>query len=434
MISFSVLTLGCKVNSYESEAVINDLIKHGWELRNFRDLCDVYIINTCTVTSTSDQKSRQMLHAARRRNTDSIVVAMGCYSQLNCEAASKIADIVLGTNNKMQIYDIINSYLETKMSIMNVTNVLENPTYEEMKINNLVNHTRAFIKIQDGCENYCSYCAIPYSRGKIRSRRPENIIEEIKMLVAKGTKEVIFAGINTGTYGQDLGNINLAGLLKLVMEETDIYRVRFSSIEVMEVTSELLAVIKQYETRVAMHFHIPLQGGSDSILIKMKRKYLTDFYEAKITEIRNLFDEVSITTDILAGFVSETEEEFNQCLAFVKKINFYDMHVFPYSRRKNTIADTMEGHLPASIINNRAKILLDVAKEMKINHNHAYIGKTVLVLVENMKSGMWKGHTSNYLEVCFVSTEKDLVNKIIKVKITHQEDGVLYGNKEGENE
>lgn len=434
MISFSVLTLGCKVNAYESEAIINDLIKHGWMHKSFRDECDVYIINTCTVTSTSDQKSRQMIHAAKRRNPNSIVVAMGCYSQLNSEEVAKMADIVLGTNNKMQAYQIITSYLETKKAIMEVTNVLDHPIYEEMKINNLINHTRAFIKIQDGCENYCSYCAIPYSRGKIRSRLPENIIDEIKMLVASGTKEVIFAGINTGAYGRDLEYINLAQLLRLVMENTSIMRVRFSSIEVMEITTELLDVIKQYQTRVAMHFHIPLQGGCDSVLIRMKRKYLTSFYETKIQEIRNLFPQASITTDILAGFVGETEEEFLVCLDFVKKINFYDMHVFPYSKRKNTLAYSLPGHLDPNIINERTKILLATAEKMKAVHNQSYIGKTIEVLVENLKSNYWRGHTSNYLEVHFQNENNDLVNQLIKVKITHQEDGILYGIKEEANE
>lgn len=210
MISFSVLTLGCKVNSYESEALINKLIDKGYELKSFNDVCDIYIVNSCTVTSTSDQKSRQMLHAARRRNNDAIVVVMGCYSQLNSVAASKDADIVIGTNNKLEVVELIESYLNTKKQIIKLTDVLNNPTYEEMKVSALNTHTRAFIKVQDGCENYCSYCAIPYSRGKIRSRNPENVINEINNLVTQGTKEVILAGINTGTYGKDLGNINLA--------------------------------------------------------------------------------------------------------------------------------------------------------------------------------------------------------------------------------
>ena len=209
MISFSVLTLGCKVNSYESEALINKLIDKGYELKSFNDVCDIYIVNSCTVTSTSDQKSRQMLHAARRRNNDAIVVVMGCYSQLNSVAASKDADIVIGTNNKLEVVELIESYLNTKKQIIKLTDVLNNPTYEEMKVSALNTHTRAFIKVQDGCENYCSYYAIPYSRGKIRSRNPENVINEINNLVTQGTKEVILAGINTGTYGKDLGNINL---------------------------------------------------------------------------------------------------------------------------------------------------------------------------------------------------------------------------------
>ena len=243
MKTFSILTLGCKVNSYESEALINKLIDKGYELKNFNEVCDIYIVNSCTVTKTSDQKSRQMLHAARRKNNNAVIVVMGCYSQLNEKEASTIADIVVGTNNKLDVVELIESYLTTKRQILKITDVLNNPTYEEMKVNVLKTHTRAFIKVQDGCENYCSYCAIPYSRGKIRSRKPDNVIEEIKYLVNSGTKEVILAGINTGTYGKDLGNINLAGLIKRIIDETNLYRLRLSSIELMEITDELLNVL-----------------------------------------------------------------------------------------------------------------------------------------------------------------------------------------------
>ena len=429
MISFSILTLGCKVNSYESEAVINKLINEGFVLKEFNDVCDVYIVNSCTVTKTSDQKSRQMLHAAKRRNPNAIIAVMGCYSQLNITEASTIADIVIGTNNKLDVVDLIKSYLDTKQQIIAVTDVLNNPTYEEMKVSALKTHTRGFIKIQDGCENYCSYCAIPYSRGKIRSRIPDNVIAEINGLVSNGTKEVILAGINTGTYGQDLGNINLAKLIVRIMEETKIYRLRLSSIELMEITDELLNTLKKYEHRIANHLHIPIQGGSEAVLRRMNRKYTIAEYEKKITDVRQLFPDVALTTDILAGFVGETEEEFSETINFINKIKFYEMHVFPYSRRANTKADEMDGHLDKKVITARAKQISEVANQLKIDYINNYIGKSLDVLVEAKKGSLWHGHTSNYLDVYFESNN-ELENKIVKVKLNKYQNGKIFGEME----
>ena len=429
MRTFSVLTLGCKVNSYESEALINKLIDNGYVLKEFNDVCDVYIVNSCTVTKTSDQKSRQMLHAARRRNFNAVIVVMGCYSQLNENEASKIADIVVGTNNKLNVVELIDSYLTTKEQIIKVTDVLNNPIYEEMKVSKLQTHTRAFIKVQDGCENYCSYCAIPYSRGKIRSRIPDNVINEIKSLVENGTKEVILAGINTGTYGKDLGNINLAILIERIMEETSLYRLRLSSIELMEITDELLKVLKKYESRVANHLHIPCQGGSATVLKRMNRKYTLDEYEQRIKDIRILFPDIALTTDILAGFVGETVDEFNETIEFIKRTKFYEMHVFPYSRRSGTVADEMEGHLDKSIITLRAKEIGTVAATLKEQYINNYINTSFDVLVEAKKKNLWHGHTSNYLDVYFESN-LELVNKIVKVKIKSYKNKVIIGELE----
>lgn len=429
MRTFSVLTLGCKVNSYESEALINKLLDCGYELKNFNEICDVYIVNSCTVTKTSDQKSRQMLHGARRKNSNAVIVVMGCYSQLNQEEASSIADIVIGTNNKLDVVELINSYLTTKEQIMHVTDVLTNPKYEEMKVSVLKTHTRAFIKVQDGCENYCSYCAIPYSRGKIRSRNPENVINEIANLVKNGTKEVILAGINTGTYGKDLGFINLAGLITRIMEETSLYRLRLSSIELMEITDELLQTLKKYESRIANHLHIPCQGGSETVLKRMNRKYTIEMYENRIKEIRKLFPDIALTTDILAGFVGETETEFNETLDFIKRVGFSEMHVFPYSRRKNTVADSLDGHLDKKIITERAKIIGNFAHELKVDYINSFIDKSVYVIAEAKKDNKWHGHSSNYLDVYFDSNE-ELENKIIKVKILKYQNDIILGEME----
>lgn len=427
MTFFGMITLGCKVNSYESEAVINELIEKGWTYKEEAIDCDVVIINTCTVTQTSDQKSRQMINGARRNNPNAIICAMGCFVQLNEKAASEIADVIIGTNNRLSVYELVNSYLESKQAIDAVTDVLHAPSYEELKINRLQTHTRAFIKIQDGCENYCSYCAIPYSRGRIRSRNNDNIIEEINHLVENGTKEVIFAGINTGTYGKDLKDINLAKLIEQVMTKTSLHRLRISSIELMEITDELLDVLKKYESRICMHFHIPLQAGSDTVLKRMRRKYLTQEYLDVVTKIRQLFGNCAITTDILAGFVQETEEEFKECLEFIQKVGFADMHVFPYSRRKGTLADKMDGHLAPSTIKLHAKGITEVANKMKQSYIDSFMNENLEVLFECKKHDYWHGHTSNYLDV-FVKCDDDLTNKLCLVKLEKNQNGIIYGN------
>ena len=422
---FKIVSLGCKVNSYECEALINDLTLKGWELTK-KDECDVVIINTCTVTQTSDSKSRQMIRSLKRKNLNAIVVAMGCYVQLNPEEAGSIADIVIGTNGRAKIYDLVNSYINTRKEINEVTNIMEVTDYEELKVNAVMTHTRGFVKIQDGCENYCSYCAIPYSRGKIRSRLPENVIEEINRLVNSGTNEVIISGINTGTYGKDLGTINLAQLIEKIMEETKLYRLRLSSIEMMEVTDELLDVIEKYKDRFANHLHIPLQGGCDSVLTRMNRKYLTDGYRKLIYNIRKRFKDIAITTDLLAGFVGETEEEFKDTCSFIKEMEFSDMHIFPYSRRKGTKADEMKGHLNPQVINERAHILLNIKNEMKEKYETKFIGQTFDVITEQVKGDYFTSHSSNYLEILIPKQGlKD--NMIKKIKIVEINNGNIIG-------
>lgn len=416
---FTTTTLGCKVNLYETEALTSFLENKGWTYEDSEDV-DVCIINTCTVTATSDQKSRQMIRQARRKYNNAIIVAMGCFVQTHEASAYEIADIIVGTKNRLDIYDLVNEYVSSKEQINHLFDIDSYTTYEEIKLDRLSNHTRGFIKIQDGCENFCSYCLIPYARGKIKSRNPNNVIEEINKLITLGTKEVIIAGINTGTYGQDLGDINLAGLIKRIMEETTLYRLRLSSIELMEVSDELLVVMKQYENRIAHHLHIPLQGGNDNTLKRMKRKYNTSEYFNLITKIRNIFPRIAITTDCLCGFVGETEEDFNKTLDFIKQVNFASMHVFPYSRRKGTHADSLDGHLDPGLIKERARIMIKEASIMKKSYDESFIGDIVEVLFEQKKNEYWIGHTSNYLEV-YLESDEDLTNvvklcKIIKTK------------------
>lgn len=423
---FTTITLGCKVNLYETESLTSYLEDKGWEYSN--ENVDVCIINTCTVTATSDQKSRQMIRQARRNHPNAIIVAMGCFVQTHETSAYEIADIIVGTKNRLQIYDLVNEYIETKKQINHVFDIDTYTSYDEMKLNRLSQHTRGFIKIQDGCENFCSYCLIPYARGKIKSRDPKNVIDEINSLVKLGTKEIIIAGINTGTYGQDLGNINLAKLIEMIMKNTSLYRLRLSSIELMEVTDELLNVMKKYENRIANHLHIPLQGGCDNTLSRMKRKYNTNEYENLINKIRTIFPNIAITTDCLCGFVGETEDDFNDSIEFIKKIKFASMHVFPYSRRKGTVADEMSGHLDGGLIKERARIMIDVASTMKKEYEEKFINYEFEVLFEQKKGNTWIGHTTNYLEV-YLESEEDLTNEIKLCKIVKMKNNKLFAEE-----
>ena len=434
---FSVITLGCKVNSYESEAIINNLVEHGFIYQEeLNSNCDLVVINTCTVTQTSDQKSRQMINQARRltkadnesEEDKTVIIAVGCFVQLNITKALELADIVIGTNNKLDVYDKYIEFINSRKKINAVSDVLTSPCYEEMKVSRMVTHTRAFIKIQDGCENYCSYCAIPYSRGKIRSRNPINIINEIKALIDIGIKEVILAGINTGAYGRDFNNeMTLAKLIDMILTETNLYRLRISSIELKEISNDFLEVICKHSSRIAHHFHIPMQAGSDTVLKRMNRKYLTNDFIQMVERIRTLFPDAAITTDCLAGFVGETVDEFNELLAFIDRIKFYEMHIFPYSKRLGTQACEMEGHLDERLKKERARYLIEYQKKYTDEFILSRLGNTYEIICEDMKDGYYHGHTSNYLDIYF-SSNKNLLGQIVKVKILSY-NNIIKNNK-----
>ena len=427
---FYISSLGCKVNIFESEAVAFDLKKRGWIASDIDP--DVIIINTCTVTQMSDSKSRKLIRQLIRNYPKAICVVMGCYSQLDSQNVCDIegVDIVVGTNNRSKIYELIEEYRLFKKQINKVSDSTEYKTFEELKLNELTIHTRGFIKVQDGCENFCSYCAIPYARGPIKSRNIECIIEEIKDLVNGGVKEIVLAGINTGTYGQDLENLNLAILIdRIITEVPNLYRLRLSSIELMEITDELLSVLKKHEEKVANHLHIPLQSGCDQTLIRMNRKYLmNDFFE-KVNKIRSIFKDIAITTDCLAGFVGETIDEFNTTFNNFQKLKFADSHIFPYSRRKNTKADQMSNHLDPSIIKERAHKLQALAKDLKIEYYQNFLGQEMEVLFEQEKNGYWYGHTSNYLEVKIKKDDVNLINEILNIRLVKIINGVIFGEE-----
>ena len=391
-----ILTLGCKVNTYESEFIINELKKRGYEICDFNEICDVYIINTCTVTNTSDIKSRKMIRKAIRMNPDSCVVALGCFIEANHDFRLDGLDIVVGNKDKSKVVDLIDEWFLKREEIRNLYKDVAYE-FEDMYINSFPGRTRAFVKIQDGCENFCSYCIIPYVRGKCRSKKLNVVLKEIKDLVSNGYQEVVLTGIHTGNYGVDLGT-NFANLLKEVVKIEGLKRLRISSIEITELTDEVLEVMRNNKV-IVDHMHIPLQAGSNKVLKLMNRKYDLDYFFKKIKEIKSVRPAMAITTDVIVGFPGEEEEDFLETIETCKKIGFSKIHVFPYSERRGTKAMELDGHVDPKIKKERAKRLLEVSKELENNYFSSFIGRDVVVLVEEFRDGYSYGHTDNYLHV-----------------------------------
>ena len=413
MRSAGILTLGCKVNTYESEYVINKLKENNYEIKSFTDICDVYIINTCTVTNTSDSKSKKMINTAIKRNPDACVVAMGCFIEANKDYQIDGLDIIIGNKDKSKIIELLDEYFDKKESLKRLYKE-EKTIFEDMYITDFPGRTRAFVKVQDGCENFCSYCIIPFVRGKCRSKALDKVVSEITDLTNNGYQEVVLTGIHTGNYGVDL-NTNFAKLLKELVKIEKLKRLRISSIEITELTDEVLEVIKDNKV-IVDHMHIPLQAGSDEILKLMNRKYDLNYFFNKVKEIRTIRPEISITTDVIVGFPGETEELFQKTINTCKELELTKMHVFPYSIRKGTVAENLPNHLDQSIKKDRARRLLEVSKELEKNYFNKYIGKEVEVLIEETKDGYSYGHTGNYL---YVKINKELEhNTFVQVKVT----------------
>jgi len=407
-----IYTLGCKVNTYESEYVSNLLKKNGYEICDFNDICDIYIINTCTVTNTSDIKSRKIIRQARRRNKDALVIAFGCYIQANPNMEMNDADILLGNKDKSKIVEYIEDYFENKKKIQNINADLGN-IFEDMYIDNFLSRTRAFVKIQDGCENFCSYCIIPFVRGKCRSKDFNTVIEEVKSLVNNGFYEVVLTGIHTGNYGTDI-NTNLCSLLKEMVKIKGLKRIRISSIEITELNNDILEVIKDNDI-IVNHIHIPIQAASDKVLKIMNRKYDLDYFKDKIKYIKSIKKDISITTDIIVGHPGEDDDTFNRSIDDIKEIGFSKLHVFPYSKRDGTKAASME-QIDEKVKKERAKTLLLLSRELEQDYMNKFLNREVEVLVEINKDGKSIGHTTNYLQV---KIDKELEhNTFVKVKIT----------------
>lgn len=415
----SYYSLGCKVNLYESEAIVNEFIENGFELTNFDDICDIYIINTCTVTKTSDAKSRKIIRQAIKKNPNAVICVMGCYSQLHPDEVKQIegVDVIVGTSNRIMLYPLAMSALEKKNPQVLIQDVLKTKNYEELKIKRFNNKTRGFIKIEDGCNNFCTYCAIPYARGPVRSRNHQDVIDEIKLLTEQGTKEIVLTGINTAAYGSDLKDYTFAKLLEdIVKNVPNLGRIRISSIEATEITDELLLIIAENREKFCNHFHIPLQSGSDKILQKMARKYNLDYYRKKIQRIRQLFPGVNITTDVMVGFSGETNEDFNDIKNFINEIKFGEMHVFPYSKRPGTKAYTYPDEVDEITKKVRVNELLLVNEQNALAYRQNFVGTVQEVIIEKIENGKAFGHTSNYMDIEFDALDSK-VNDLVQVEI-----------------
>ncbi len=427
----SIFTLGCKVNQYETEAMEEAFQQAGYEVVDFEDGPGVYVINTCTVTHMSDRKCRQMIRRTKRINPQAIVAVVGCYSQADPEIIEAIeeVDLILGTNGRSHIVEMVEEYKKNQIPMNFVDNIMEIHEFEELQINNMQKRTRAYLKIQEGCNNYCSYCIIPYVRGNIRSRKPEDIINEVSRLAKQGFQEIVLTGIHVASYGKDLKDITLLEIMKQVQDIEGIQRIRLSSIEPGVVTQEFVEEISKLN-KVCHHFHLSLQSGSDTVLKRMKRNYTAGEYKAAVKMLRARLSDVNFTTDIIVGFPGETQDEFNETLAFVQEIGFSHIHIFPYSVRSGTKAALMTDQVDPQIKNKRVKILTDAVSQMQQKILEQYIGQSLNVLIESNHQGdIYEGYTNNYIKVR-TQSQKDCTNEFQTIKVTSVIDDTLYGNIE----
>lgn len=425
--------LGCKVNAYELEAMQEMLEKAGYEIVPFAPGADVYIINTCTVTNIADRKSRQMLHKARKMNPEAIVIAAGCYvqAQKNMENIDDAIDIVLGNNRKQDLLFVLENYKKGSGQEKDLISLDKPVEYEELQLSSTGEHTRAYLKVQDGCNQFCSYCIIPYVRGRVRSRRKEEVLEEVLRLTKNGYQEFVLTGIHLSSYGVDCED-NLLELIKAVHEIEGVKRIRLGSLEPRIITEEFAQALGNMP-KICPHFHLSLQSGCDSVLKRMNRKYTTAEYEEGCRILRKYFNNPAITTDVIVGFPQETEDEFETTYDFVKRIHFYEMHVFKYSRRKGTVADKMDGQVDEKIKTQRSGRLLALEKEMSAAYRKESIGKTMQVLIEEKMNyngtDYMAGYTKNYIRVLIPASDRmteAAVNTIVTVNCKQITEDELY--------
>lgn len=430
------LTLGCKTNQYEANGMMQKFIEAGYEICDLNDNPDIYVVNTCTVTNIADRKSRQSLRRIKKKN-NTIIVAVGCYAQIAKEKLQKMPeiDIVLGNKEKKDIVEYVENFWAKRVdgesvpisTLVEVSDISKQKEYDEYGCVTYTERSRTEIKIQDGCNNFCTYCAIPFARGRIRSRKKENVIKEVETLAKKGIKEIVLTGIHIASFGKDLEEeYKLIDLLEDLNKIDGIERIRLGSLEPTIITDKFVKRLIKLE-KVCNHFHLSLQSGCDETLKRMNRKYTTEEFKQVTERLRKYIKDVNLTTDIIVGFPGETEEEFNDTYNFLEDIAFYKMHVFKYSKRDGTIASKMPNQVDGNIAEERSKKLIKLSeKNMKI-YNEKYIGKEVEVLFEEKQGEFWIGHTRNYM-VVKVKAHQDLENKIITVKMLENQGEELNGN------
>ncbi len=413
-------TLGCKVNQYESEAMITLFKDKGYEISDFESECDIYVINTCTVTGTGDRKSRQMIHRAHQKNPDSVIVVAGCYSQVSTEEVKKIdgVSLILGTNDRNRIVELVEEYIrnEKKDKTVVVSDIMKIRNFEDMWISSYEGRTRAFVKIEEGCTEFCSYCIIPYARGPVRSRPLESIKAEVIALAANGYREIVLTGIHIGSYGRDCKNLSLIDAIECVNSIDGIERIRLGSVEPRVLTKDFINRIRLMP-KVCDHFHISLQSGCDNTLKRMNRKYTCEEYAKCVRLLRNAYENPAITTDIITGFPGETDEDFETSLRFMEEIRFSEAHIFPYSPRKGTKAAAMPGQIEKKVKNKRASVMIEKSKELHSQYLSSFVDKECEVLIERcIEDNIYEGHTANYIKVKVQSNE-NISKKICRVRI-----------------
>jgi threonylcarbamoyladenosine tRNA methylthiotransferase MtaB len=422
MPSVAFHTLGCKVNHYETEAIWQLFQEQGYERVDFESTSDVYVVNTCTVTNTGDKKSRQVIRRAIRKNPDAVICVTGCYAQTSPAEIMAIpgVDIVVGTQDRVKMLEYIERFKEERQPINAVGNIMKNRIYEELDVPAFTDRTRASLKIQEGCNNFCTFCIIPWARGLMRSRDPKEVIRQAQQLVDAGYKEIVLTGIHTGGYGEDMKDYNLAMLLKDIEKEViGLERLRISSIEASQITDEVIQVMNDSNV-IVRHLHIPLQSGSNTVLKRMRRKYTMEFFGERLNRLKEALPGLAVTSDVIVGFPGETEEEFMETYNFIKDHKFSELHVFPYSKRTGTPAARMDDQVDEEVKNERVHKLISLSDQLAKEYASQFEGEVLEVIPEERSKngeGMYEGYTDNYLKVIFKGTE-EMIGQIVKVKIT----------------
>ncbi|WP_394532376.1 tRNA (N(6)-L-threonylcarbamoyladenosine(37)-C(2))-methylthiotransferase MtaB [Priestia aryabhattai] len=417
-------TLGCKVNHYETEAIWQLFKGQGYERVEYEQTADVYVINTCTVTNTGDKKSRQVIRRAVRKNPDAVICVTGCYAQTSPAEIMAIpgVDIVVGTQDRVKMLEYIEQFKKERQPINGVGNIMKTRVYEELDVPAFTDRTRASLKIQEGCNNFCTFCIIPWARGLMRSRDPKEVVAQAQQLVDAGYKEIVLTGIHTGGYGEDMKDYNLAQLLRdLESQVKGLKRIRISSIEASQITDEVIEVLDQSEM-VVRHLHIPLQSGSNTVLKRMRRKYTMEFFGERLNRLKEALPGLAITSDVIVGFPGETEEEFMETYNFIKEHGFSELHVFPYSKRTGTPAARMTDQIDEEVKNQRVHRLIELSNQLAKEYASTFEGEVLEVIPEEKykedpENGLYVGYTDNYLKVVFKASE-EMVGKLVKVKIS----------------